>query len=86
MAKKMSNKQAALQLAYSGSYDIVQQEDKGPEQPYGGCAQNTIWILQDPDTRVQLLKETDPSAREGVKTYRISHPFYGKLRFIMWEV
>ena len=86
MAKKISYKREALQLAYSGSYDIVQQEDGGPEQGYEGCGQNTIWILEDLDTKVQLLKETDPSARKGVKTYRISHPFYGKLRFIMWEV
>ncbi len=86
MAKQHNHHLEALHLAYSGNYNIVQQEDKGPETPYEGCQQNTIWILEDPDTKVQLLKESDPSARKGVKTYRISHPNYGKLRFIMWEV
>ena len=79
---KISRKKEALELVYSGDYNIVQQVNGGPEAPYEGCEHNLYMILEDSETRVRLLKETDPQAREGCKTYKID---FATFTLIIWE-
>lgn len=79
---KISRKREALELVYSGDYNIVQQVNGGPEAPYEGCEYNLYMILEDSETRVRLLKETDPQARKGCRTYKIT---FAHFSLIIWE-
>ena len=52
-------------------------------QPYEGCQQNLLMILEDPDTDVHIVQEDDIRCYEhGVRRYHITLPVWwrpGKL-------
>lgn len=79
---KISRKKEALELVCSGEYNIVQQVKGGPETPYEGCEHNLYMILEDSETKVKLLNESDSQAREGCKTYKVD---FATFTLIIWE-
>ena len=50
----ISLKKEVLNLIQSGCYDIVQQINDGPEEPYEGCEHNLYMILEDPEPTVTV--------------------------------
>lgn len=85
MAKKIDYKKEAFELVLSGCYNIVQQINDGPEEPYEGCEHNLFMILQDSEPKVTLLKSSDPQARPGCKTYKVEFDtFKGHCAAIIW--
>ena len=86
MAKKNDYKDEVLDLVSSGNYNIVQQINNGPEEPYEGCEQNLYMILFDPEPTVTLLDPSDPQARPDCKTYKVEFDtFVGHCAAIIWE-
>jgi len=86
MAKKTDYKEEVIDLVTSGCYDIVQQINDGPEEPYEGCEQNLFMILLDPGPIVTLLDKSDPQARKDRKTYKVEFDtFMGHCSAIIWE-
>ena len=85
MAKK-NYKKEVLQLVQSGCYNIVQQINNGPEEPYEGCEHNLYMILLDPEPTVTLLGSSDPQARPQCKTYKVEFDtFMGHCAAIIWK-
>lgn len=86
MAKKIDYKDEVLDLVSSGNYNIVQQINNGPEEPYEGCERNLYMILLDPEPTVTLLDSSDPQARPDCKTYKVEFDtFVGHCAAIIWE-
>lgn len=87
MAKKINHKKEVLKIISSGCYDIVQQINDGPEEPYEGCEHNLYMILEDPEPTVSLLDSSDPQARPNCKTYKVEFDtFMGHCTVIIWEI
>jgi len=87
MEKKIDYKKEVLMLVTSGCYDIVQQINDGPEEPYEGCEHNLYMILEDDEPVVSLLDSSDPQAREDCRTYKIEFDsFLGHCVAIIWEI
>ena len=85
MAKK-NYKKEVLKLVESGDYNIVQQINGGPEEPYEGCEHNLFMILGDSEPKVSLLDSSDPQARTDCKTYKVDYDtFLGHCVLIIWE-
>ncbi len=86
MAKTIDYKKKVLRLVKSGRYNIVQQINDGPEQPYEGCVHNLLMILEDPEPTVTLLDPSEPQARPNCKTYKVEFDsFMGHCAAIIWE-
>ena len=46
-------------------------------QPYEGCQQNLLMILEDPDTEVHIVQEDDIRYyKHGIRRYRITLPVW----------
>ena len=87
MAKKINLKKEVLELVQSGCYDIVQQINDGPEEPYEGCEHNLFMILNDNMSTVKLLDSSNPQARKDYKTYKVEFDsFIGHCTTIIWEI
>lgn len=87
MAKKVNYKKEVLELVSSGCYDIVQQINNGPEEPYEGCVHNLYMILEDDETTASLLEPSDPQAREDSRTYKVDFDtFMEHGTLIIWEI
>ncbi len=87
MPRKIDYKKKVLKLVQSGCYNIVQQINDGPEEPYEGCEHNLYMILEDPEPTVTLLDASDPQARPNSKTYKVEFDTYlGHCAAIIWEV
>lgn len=44
-------------------------------EPYEGCRQNLVMILEDPDTRVHIVTDEEDDIFEiGIRTYRVTLP------------
>ncbi len=85
MAKK-NYKKEVLDLVESGCYNIVQQINDGPEEPYEGCEHNLYMILLDSEPTATLLDPSDPQARPDCKTYKVEFDtFMGHCAAIIWE-
>lgn len=85
MAKK-NYKKELLKLVESGDYNIVQQINDGPEEPYEGCEHNLFMILGDSEPKVAFLDSSDPQARPNCKTYKVDYDtFMGHCVLIVWE-
>ena len=83
---KKDIKKEVLALVYSGCYDIVQQINNGPEEPYEGCPHNLLMILGDDESLVKVLDSTDPQSRKDSKTYKVEFDtFMGHCAVIIWE-
>jgi hypothetical protein len=70
MEQIIDYKNEVLDLVLSGCYNIVQQINDGPEEPYEGCEHNLYMILCSPEPTATLLDSTDPQARPNCKTYK----------------
>lgn len=82
----MNSKKEVLKLVSSGCYNIVQQINDGPEEPYEGCEQNLYMILEDVATKVSLLSPSDSQARKDCKTYKVEFDmFIGHCAVIIWK-
>ena len=83
---RIDYKKEVLDLVSSGCYNIVQQINGGPEEPYEGCEQNLYLILLDPEPTVTLLDPSDPQARPDCKTYKVEFDtFVGHCAAIIWK-
>lgn len=82
----MNYKKEVLKLVESSDYNIVQQINDGPEEPYEGCEHNLFMILGDPEPKVTLLDSSAPQARPNCKTYKVDYDtFMGHCVLIIWE-
>ena len=43
-------------------------------EPYEGCQQNLIMILEDPDTTIHIIKEDSDLYNEGIRRYHVTLP------------
>jgi len=84
---KKDYKQEVLELIQSGCYDMVQQINDGPEEPYEGCMHNLYMILEDDEPTATLLEPSDPQAREDSRTFKVEFDtFMGHGTLIIWEI
>ena len=60
-----------IQVGYE--YDALMDLGNGWE-PYEGCQQNLLMILEDPDTEVVVLGKEDQHYEDGKKRYYITLP------------
>ncbi len=86
MEQIIDYKNEVLDLVLSGCYNIVQQINDGPEEPYEGCEHNLYMILCSPEPTATLLDSTDPQARPNCKTYKLEFDtLMGHCAAIIWE-
>ena len=43
-------------------------------EPYEGCTQNLLMILEDPDTGIEIISEESDLYQEGVRKYHVTLP------------
>ena len=56
-------------------YDFEATVDLGNGwEPYEGCTQNLLMILEDPDTKVQIISDDSDLYQEGVRRYHVTLP------------
>ena len=69
-----------IQLGYE--YEAQMNIGNGWE-PYEGCQQNLVMILEDPDTDVHIVQEDDIRCYEnGIRRYHITLPVWWRLGVI----
>lgn len=75
MEKLRNDLMALIQLGYE--YDAQMNLGDGWE-PYEGCRQNLLMILEDPDTQVRAIDENDELYVDGRRRYTINLPQWGR--------
>ena len=70
----MSKLKAELEEYIATGYDYEATVDIGNGwEPYQGCSQNLLMILEDPDTVVELIEDRNLS-QPGIRRYHITLP------------
>ena len=56
-------------------YDFDAMMDLGNGwEPYEGCTNNLMMILEDPDTEVEMISGDSDLYKEGIRRYRVTLP------------
>ena len=71
MEKLRNDLMELIQVGYE--YDALMDLGNGWE-PYEGCQQNLLMILEDPDTEVVVLGKEDQLYEDGKRRYHITLP------------
>jgi aryl carrier-like protein len=71
----MERMKAELEELIATGYDFEAMMDIGNGwEPYEGCTQNLLMILEDPDTKVQIISDDSDLYQEGVRRYHVTLP------------
>lgn len=71
MEKLRNDLMELIQVGYE--YDALMDLGKGWE-PYEGCQQNLLMILEDPDTEVCIVDNDSQFHEDGKRRYHITQP------------
>ena len=73
--KQMERLKAELEEYVATGYDFEAMMDLGDGwEPYEGCTQNLLMILEDPDTTIQIINEDSDLYKGGVRRYHVTLP------------
>ena len=71
----MERLKAELEEYIATGYDFEAMMDLGDGwEPYKGCTQNLLMILEDPDTKVEIIGEKSELYKPGIRRYHVSLP------------
>ena len=71
----MGKLRSELEEYIATGYDFEALMDLGNGwEPYEGCNQNLLMILEDPDTKVQIISDNSDLYQEGVRRYHVTLP------------
>ena len=73
--KQMERLKAELEDYIATGYDFEAMMDLGNGwEPYEGCTNNLMMILEDPDTVVEVISGDSDLYKEGIRRYHITLP------------
>lgn len=73
--KQMERLKAELEDYIATGYDFEAMMDLGNGwEPYEGCTQNLLMILEDPDTKVEIVRDDPNLCKEGLRRYHVTLP------------
>jgi hypothetical protein len=73
--RNMEKLRSELEEYIATGYDFEAMMDLGNGwEPYEGCTQNLLMILEDPDTKVQIISDDSDLYQEGVRRYHVTLP------------
>ena len=71
----MEKLRSELEEYIATGYDFEAMMDLGNGwEPYEGCTQNLLMILEDHDTKVQIISDDSDLYQEGVRRYHVTRP------------
>ena len=79
----MERKKAELEEFIATGYDFDALMDIGNGwEPYQGCTRNLLMILEDPDTKVEIVRDDPNLCKEGLRRYHVTLPSWWRIGVI----